>query len=196
MSTYGDQLWSWLAESFQKLKLDYRSDPDQDWERLVSEMWGRLGVSAASDDPVIQEMVSLVTERIRQKHQDKAATERAAYLAGSDVDRDVLDQIELAVTRYGSSTVGDAVEPAPITTAPVESAPAATTTQQAPAGTGATTEQPTKGPGEVSDDIVRELALPVLRELAKKRPDLVARHSTDELLARLGQVIAHRLAGR
>lgn len=185
MSTYGDQLWSWLAESFQKLKDDYRSDPDQDWDRLVSQMWVRLGVSAASDDPVIQEMVSLVTDLLLRQYRDKVATERADYLAGTDVDRDVLDQIELAVTRYGPPPVDDLVEPAPTGSAPVESVPA----PQVAA------EQPAKGPAEVSDDIVRELALPVLRELAEKRPDLVARHSTDELLARLGQVIAQRLAG-
>ncbi|HEY1571138.1 MAG TPA: hypothetical protein VGG05_07340 [Pseudonocardiaceae bacterium] len=185
MSTYGDQLWSWLAESFQKLKDDHRSDPDRDWERLVSEMWSRLGVSAANDDPVIEEMVGLVADLLRRNCQDRTATERADYLAGTDVDRDVLDQIEQAVTRYGSQPVDDPGEPAPTEVASTETGPA-----------GVASEQPAKGPGEVSDDIVRELALPVLRELAKKRPDLVARHSTDELLARLGQVIAHRLAGR
>ncbi|HEX3650302.1 MAG TPA: hypothetical protein VHV49_17895 [Pseudonocardiaceae bacterium] len=137
-----------------------------------------------------------MTDLLRRKHQDKTATERAGYLAGTDVDRDVLDQIELAVARYGSPPVDDPVEPAPTGIAPVESVPAATATEVAPARTAVAAEQPAKGPGEVSDDIVRELALPVLRELAKKRPDLVARHSTDELLARLGQVIARRLAGR
>jgi hypothetical protein len=79
------------------------------------------------------------------------------------------------------------------------SATATTPTDVSPTETGhagVAPEQPAKGLAEVSDDIVRELALPVLRELTKNRPDLVARHSTDELLARLGQVIAHRLAGR
>lgn len=56
-------------------------------------------------------------------------------------------------------------------------------------------EQAVQTAAEVSDEIVRELALPVLRDLATTRPDLVARHSPDELMALLGRVIAQHLAG-
>lgn len=187
VSTYGERLWAWLAESLQKFKDDARSDPGRDWRSLTSDMWSRLGVAAGADDPVIRELITLVDDVLGRVRQDMTGEARAAYLAGTELDRVVVEQIELAVTRHGPT------DPAPIETVQPTVAPAEQPSQQS---AGQPAQQPVQQPAEVSEEIVRELALPVLRELAKTRPDVLARHSTDELLVRFGQMIARRLAER
>lgn len=190
VSTYGEQLWGWIDQSLQKLKEEFRSDPERDVERLAAEMWSQLGVTG-SDGAVIKELVSLVDDLLLRVQKDMTGERRVEYLAGTDLDRDVLAQIELAVTRYGSQSVAQSAQ-----AQPTEIARPSTDQQDA-----APVQQPSvqqaqaaQTPAEVSDQIVQDVALPVLRELAKTRPDLVARHSTDELVAMLGQVIARRLA--
>lgn len=169
MSTYGEQLLAWLDEPLHQLKDDYRSDPERAWDLRVSEMWEQLGVTAGTDDPVVEEVVSLVGDLLHRVG-EMTGDDRATYLEGTQLDSDVAERVELAVTRHGPQPADH-----PVATEP---------------------EQPAKEPAEVSEQIARELALPVLRELARTRPELLVRHSTDELLARLGQVIARRLAGR
>lgn len=191
VSVYGEQLWAWLAESLQKFKDDARSDPDRDWQSLASDMWSRLGVVAGDDDPVIRELIILVNDVLGRIRQDVTGEAWADYLADAGLDWVVVEQIELAVTRYGPT------EAAPVKVAPAEVVQATVAPAGQPIGQSAEQSTPRQEqPAEVSDQIVRELALPVLRELAETRPDVLARHSTDELLARLSQVIARQLAER
>jgi hypothetical protein len=182
VSEYGEQLWYWLDGSLQQFKDDYRSNPEEDWEQRAAKLWERVGVAAGSDNPVVADLVALVHELLRRVDGEMTSAERADYLAGTDLDRAVVEVIELAVTRSGPQWTEDPTEAAPTDVAPAEVA--------------VTPEQPARRPADVSEQVVRDLALPVLRELARTRPDLVSRHSTDELVALIGQSIARRLVGR
>jgi hypothetical protein len=171
VSAYGEQIQAWLDTSLQVLKDDYRANPDREPRQRATEMWDRLGVTSGTGDPVIEELVTLFGDLLDRLGSTMTGEELAGYLAGDAFDREVVELIELAVSRH---------EPPP------ETAPDETTGTDTEAEAMASAEK-------VTEQVVRDLAMPVLRELARTRPDLVARHSTDELLAQLGQVIVQRL---
>ena len=167
MSAYGEQIRSWLDPSLQVLKDDHRADPERELRQRAAEMWDRLGVTAGTDDPVAAALVTLFGELLDRVDSAMSGEEQVSYFAGDTFEREVVELIELAVAQHEAD-----VEPAEPEDTEAEAMASAEM---------------------VTGQVVQDLAIPVLRELARTRPDLVARHSTDELIAQVGQVIVQRL---
>ncbi|MEV6716267.1 hypothetical protein AB0M48_30005 [Lentzea sp. NPDC051208] len=169
LPTYEEQLGEWLDEPLRKLKDDYRAHLDRDCERRACEMWEQLGVATGHRDPVITELITLVNDLLRRIDREMTGRQRAEYLTSAEFDRDVTECISLATARGGSQFNSGSAEISP---------------------------EPAKDPAVVSEAVALELALPVLEELSRTRPDLLVQHSIDELVAQLGRMIVRRLAER
>lgn len=167
MSTYSDQLEQWMSSGIEQLRDDVRDHPDWSWAERQQAFLAALGIGSADDHPMVRSLVDHIEYELSDE-------QRADFLGGERLDSYVS---ELAAREAVAYEAALAAEPQALGEEADSVAP-----------------QEVREPAEVSEQVVRELALPILRELAETRPDLVAEVSVDELVNRLGQVLTEHLA--
>jgi len=175
MSEYADQVWQWLYEPLLKLKDESRSDPATSWEHLLPPLLDQLGLQNADDNPVVSALDRHMLEQF------SSDDDRARFLAGDEIDTFVYHWAEEVGAQY-------APQPEPVYAEPVYAEPVHAEPVHAEAAPAVSPREP----ADVADEAVRELALPVLRELAGSSP-VLAEVPTPELIDMLARVLAERL---
>ncbi|MGB3442832.1 MAG: hypothetical protein WBA97_29160 [Actinophytocola sp.] len=170
MSEQATAVWQWLYEPLQRLKQRCREEPGLAWEERLPEFLDSLGVSSVDDHPVLRRLVDDV-ERIADE------TERTEFLANDVLDTHLYELVEQVAAEYPDQSADAAYgEPAAEVEYAEQQGAAAPTLEQ------------------VVDQAVREVALPVLSEVAAARPELLADVPIAELAETVGRLLAARLA--
>ncbi len=76
-----EEIWEWVYEPVQELKRDFTTAPDTPWETRRESFLSQLGLSAADQDPVIQELLRQLDEMPDADRNDIIGGDRLDALA-------------------------------------------------------------------------------------------------------------------